>query len=60
MNRAVDIWALGITTYFCLEGIAPFGGRTNDERKNAIATREVTFHTPELSSEAKDFITNAL
>ena len=52
VDSAVDIWALGITAYFCLEGIAPFGGRTNDDRKNAIATKEVVFHTPELSSEA--------
>jgi serine/threonine protein kinase len=52
VDPAVDIWALGITAYFCLEGRNPFGGRTNDAIKKAIETKEVVFYNPDLSIEA--------
>ena len=62
---SVDIWALGVMTYFMLGGFLPFDCETDQETKNAIKTRDFGFDWyPEywdpVSQDAKDFINSCL
>lgn len=56
----VDIWAVGVLTYFMLCGYMPFDCETDEETKHAILSTDYLFEPPEywdhVSDTAKDFI----
>lgn len=56
----VDMWAVGVLTYFLLCGYMPFDCETDEETKHAIQTIDYLFDPPEywdhISNSAKDFI----
>lgn len=56
----VDMWAVGVLTYFMLSGYMPFDCDTDEETKELINTADFVFDPPEywsdVPSEAKDFI----
>ncbi|KAL5000212.1 kinase-like domain-containing protein [Aspergillus recurvatus] len=63
-GKPVDIWAIGVITYFMLCGYTPFDRETNLEEVQAIATANFTFTPVEywrgVSQEARDFIKRCL
>ncbi|CAK7895864.1 calcium/calmodulin-dependent protein kinase I [[Candida] anglica] len=56
----VDLWAVGVITYFMLCGYMPFDCETDDETMEAIKIADYRYDPPEywdhISSNAKDFI----
>ena len=56
----IDIWAIGILTYFYLSGRTPFQGATQNETMDNIERhKKLIFRGPKwrsISAEAKDFI----
>ncbi|ODQ65391.1 kinase-like protein [Nadsonia fulvescens var. elongata DSM 6958] len=63
-GKPVDMWALGILTYFLLCGYAPFGGETPAEEIKAIMEANYDFDQDygwkDVSEEAQDFIRQCL
>lgn len=63
-GKPVDIWALGVITFFLLIGYTPFDRANNVEEMQAILNAEYVFepeeHWQDISSEAKDFIDRCL
>ncbi|KAL4775292.1 kinase-like domain-containing protein [Aspergillus nidulans var. acristatus] len=63
-GKPVDIWAIGVITYFMLCGYTPFDRETNLEEVQAIATANFSFTPVEywrgVSQEARDFIKRCL
>ena len=63
-GKPVDIWALGVITYFLLCGYTPFDRDSDFEEMQAILNADYSFQPVEywrsVSSHAKDFITRCL
>lgn len=62
-DEKVDTWSVGVITYILLSGRPPFKGKSKAEMFKSITDDELSFDHPiwqQISSEAKDFITNAL
>ncbi|CAL1217096.1 unnamed protein product [Candida parapsilosis] len=59
-NFPVDIWAVGVCSYFMLCGYMPFDCETDDETKDAIKNRRYLFEPEEywveIPESAKEFI----
>ncbi|KAI8049470.1 calcium/calmodulin-dependent protein kinase type I [Syncephalis plumigaleata] len=60
----VDMWAIGVITYFLLCGYTPFDRETNAEEIQAIIRAEYSFEPKEywadISEDAKNFIRSTL
>ena len=63
-GKPVDIWALGVITYFLLCGYTPFDRDSSVEEMQAIMAGDYNFEPPEywedVSDKAKDFIRGCL
>lgn len=63
-GKPVDVWALGVITYFLLCGYTPFDRRSDFEEMQAILNAEYKFEPAEywsgVSDSAKDFIRRCL
>ena len=63
-GKPVDIWALGVITYFLLCGYTPFDRDSSVEEMQAIMAGDYSFEPPEywedVSEKAKDFIRGCL
>ncbi|EEB07754.1 CAMK/CAMK1 protein kinase Cmk1 [Schizosaccharomyces japonicus yFS275] len=62
-GKPVDIWAIGVITYFMLCGYTPFSRNSSVQVMNAILTNDFTFHEKywdHVSETAKDFIRQCL
>lgn len=63
-GKPVDVWALGVITYFLLSGYTPFDRRSDFEEMQAILNAEYRFEPAEywrgVSESAKDFIRRCL
>jgi len=63
-GKPVDIWALGVITYFLLCGYTPFDRDSSVEEMQAIMAGDYNFEPPEywedVSEKAKDFIRGCL
>lgn len=63
-GKPVDIWALGVITYFLLCGYTPFDRDSSVEEMQAIMAGDYSFDPPEywedVSEKAKDFIRGCL
>lgn len=63
-GKPVDVWALGVITYFLLSGYTPFDRRSDFEEMQAILNAEYRFEPAEywrgVSEGAKDFIRRCL
>ncbi|KAL1923832.1 uncharacterized protein VTP21DRAFT_8812 [Calcarisporiella thermophila] len=62
-STPVDMWSLGVITYFLLSGSIPFERESNIEELQAVLTCDYTFDPEtwdEISAHAKDFIDNLL
>ncbi|KAI9009352.1 kinase-like domain-containing protein [Phycomyces nitens] len=62
-GKPVDMWAIGVITYFLLCGFTPFERENNIDEMNAIMHADYTFDEQwwsNISEEAKDFIRRCL
>lgn len=63
-GKPVDIWAMGVITYFLLCGYTPFDRDTDFEEMQAILNADYSFQPADywrgVSSHAKDFIRRCL
>jgi calcium/calmodulin-dependent protein kinase I len=63
-GKPVDIWAMGVITYFLLCGYTPFDRETDFEEMQAILNADYSFQPTEywrgVSDHAKDFIRRCL
>jgi calcium/calmodulin-dependent protein kinase I len=63
-GKPVDIWAIGVITYFLLCGYTPFDRDSSIEEMEAIMAGDYSFEPPEywedVSDKAKDFIRGCL
>jgi serine/threonine protein kinase len=63
-GKPVDVWALGVITYFLLCGYTPFDRDSSVEEMQAIMAGDYSFEPPEywedVSDKAKDFIRGCL
>jgi len=63
-GRPVDVWAMGVITYFLLAGYTPFDRDTQQQEMQAIIAGDYRFEPKEywqnVSSTAKDFVTVCL
>ena len=63
-GKPVDLWALGVITYFLLCGYTPFDRNSDFEEMQAILNADYHFHPPDywhgVSDHAKDFIRRCL
>jgi calcium/calmodulin-dependent protein kinase I len=63
-DTQVDMWAIGVITYFLLCGYLPFERGTDNEMMQAILHADYSFEPAEywedISDEAKDFISRLL
>jgi calcium/calmodulin-dependent protein kinase I len=63
-DTQVDMWSIGVITYFLLCGYTPFDRETNAEEVQAILEADYSFEPAEywadISDEAKDFISSLL
>lgn len=64
MEKQVDVWAIGVITYFLLCGYTPFDRDTSAEEMQAILSCDYSFepeeYWTEVSDEARDFISKCL
>jgi len=63
-GKPVDIWAIGVITYFLLCGYTPFDRDSSVEEMQAIMAGDYSFEPPEywedVSDKAKNFIQGCL
>lgn len=63
-GKPVDIWAIGVITFFLLIGYTPFDRPNNVEEMQAILTADYSFepeeHWQDITSNAKNFISRCL
>lgn len=63
-GKPVDVWAIGVITYFLLCGYTPFDRDTSQEEMDAIMAAKFSFEPEEywqdVSDDAKDFIAKCL
>lgn len=62
-NKEVDMWSIGVITYFLLSGYPPFMGENIKEIVGQICQCKYDFPSPywdQISTEAKDFISRLL
>jgi calcium-dependent protein kinase len=62
-TEKVDIWAIGVISYMLLSGRNPYPGKTKQEVKYLICSKDVDLTKPYfrgVSDEAKDFIMKCL
>jgi calcium/calmodulin-dependent protein kinase I len=63
-GKPVDVWAIGVITYFLLCGYTPFDRDSNLEEMQAILVADYSFHPVEfwrgVSDAARDFIRRCL
>lgn len=63
-GKAVDVWAIGVITYFLLCGYTPFDRDTSAEEMQAIFDGDYSFEPEEywqdVSESSRDFITKCL
>lgn len=63
-GKPVDLWAIGVITYFLLCGYTPFDREDSQEEMQAILRADYKFEPPEywegISPQAKDFIKKLL
>jgi len=62
-GKEVDLWSVGVITYFLLAGFPPFMGETLPAIIEQIVSGEYDFPSPywdQVSSKAKDFISKLL
>jgi len=63
-SKPVDMWAIGVITYFLLCGYTPFDRENNVEEMHAILRADYKFEPPEywegITETAKDFIRKLL
>ncbi|ORY58882.1 calmodulin-dependent protein kinase [Pseudomassariella vexata] len=63
-GKPVDVWAMGVITYFLLCGYTPFDRDSDFEEMQAILNADYSFQPTEywrgVSSNAKDFISKCL
>lgn len=63
-GKPVDMWAIGVITYFLLCGYTPFDRDSSVEEMQAIMAGDYSFDPPEywedVSDKAKDFIRGCL
>lgn len=63
-GKPVDIWAMGVITYFLLAGYTPFDRDTQQQEMQAIIDGDYKFEPEEywcnVSQTAKDFVTECL
>jgi serine/threonine protein kinase len=63
-SKPVDVWALGVITYFLLCGYTPFDRDSSVEEMQAIMAGDYSFDPPEywedVSENAKNFIRGCL
>ncbi|KAI9473607.1 MAG: kinase-like domain-containing protein [Benjaminiella poitrasii] len=62
-GKPVDMWAIGVITYFLLSGYTPFEGANNIEEMNAIMNADYNYDDPcweNISQTAKNFIDRCL
>ncbi|CEH15050.1 camk camk1 protein kinase [Ceraceosorus bombacis] len=63
-GKPVDMWAIGVITYFLLCGYTPFDRDSTMEEMQAIINADYSFepavYWADVSSEARDFITKLL
>ncbi|KAK9464517.1 calmodulin-binding protein kinase [Lipomyces arxii] len=63
-GTSVDVWAIGVITYFLLCGYTPFDRETNAEEMEAVLNGEYDFEPDEywgdISNNAEDFISKCL
>ncbi|KAI9471839.1 MAG: kinase-like domain-containing protein [Benjaminiella poitrasii] len=62
-GKPVDMWAIGVITYFLLCGYTPFDGGNTIEEMNAIMRADYHFHEEywkDISDKAKNFIQRCL
>lgn len=63
-GKQVDVWAIGVITYFLLCGYTPFDRDTSAEEMQAILSCDYSFepeeYWTEVSDEARDFISKCL
>lgn len=58
-GKPVDLWSIGVLTYFLLAGYTPFDNENNVEELHAILSADFKFdpeYWSDISAEAKDFI----
>lgn len=63
-GKAVDVWAMGVITYFLLAGYTPFDRETQQQEMEAIIAGDYKFEPEEywqnVSETAKDFVRTCL
>ncbi|MCQ2816941.1 MAG: protein kinase [archaeon] len=62
-SKSVDIWSVGILTFFLLTQSFPFTGKTEDEISEQILKKELSFQEPiwrNFSKESKKFVKGML
>eukprot|EP00833_Pecoramyces_ruminatium_P005767 jgi/Orpsp1_1/1179799/evm.model.c7180000070780.1 len=63
-NKPVDMWSIGVLTYFLLCGFIPFSGQDINEKINNILSGNYRFEPVQnwftISENARDFIKNLL
>lgn len=62
-SKEVDLWSLGVITYFLLAGFPPFMGESLQEIADLIMRADFEFSSPyfdDVSKEAKDFVKRLL
>jgi calcium/calmodulin-dependent protein kinase I len=59
-GKPVDVWAMGVVTYFLLAGYTPFDRETQQQEMEAIIKGDYKFEPAEywsnVSDTAKDFV----
>jgi serine/threonine protein kinase len=63
-SKPVDVWAMGVITYFLLSGVYPFDRDTRQAEREAIIAGDYRFepnkYWADISDTARDFIKRCL